>query len=106
LFVSDTTFDCEWSLPDSAAPGDWYGFRFQQGSSGDFDYCAIRHAINGIEIDNNPPVTVNHSLIKYCSISGVDSYKGYLDVLNSRVDYNGIYGVHTYQSVDSIYNRN
>ena len=88
----------------AAQPGDWYGIRFMPGSSGSFDYCAIRHAINGIEIDNDPTVTVNHSLVKSCEIAGIDSYKGYLDVLNSRIDDNKIYGIYSYMSVDSIYN--
>jgi len=88
----------------AAQPGDWYGIRFMPGSSGSFDYCAIRHAINGIEIDNDPRVTVNHSLLKSCEIAGINSYKGYLDVLNSRIDDNKIYGIYSYMSVDSIYN--
>ena len=78
----------------SPGEGDWYGIHFKAGSEGVFEYCAIRYAETGIEMEDTSEVNINHSLIAKSESKGIDNYKGYLYIDSSIVDDNGAYGIY------------
>jgi len=47
------------------APADWYGIRFESGSSGWVDGAVIEYGVHGLALNTANPVTVTNSTIRY-----------------------------------------
>ena len=93
FFISDTIPCGHPLLPDDPEPGDWYGIYFDQDADGALEYCSIRYATYGIEMENNANVVISNSNISNNEISGIYNYKGSLDLSYSTIAYNGSYGI-------------
>jgi hypothetical protein len=52
------------ALGPNPQPGDWLGIHFLNGSAGTLQYCAIRHAVIGIEMEDFSDVEMDNCLIK------------------------------------------
>ncbi len=46
-------------------PADWYGIRFEPGSSGWIDDAIIEYGVHGVTLDTAYPVTVSNSVLRY-----------------------------------------
>lgn len=91
LFVSSR------ELIDSASAGDWQGIHFKNGSSGNLEYCAIRDAVIGIEIDS-ADVNLANCLIKSNDSKAIDGFRAKIDASNCVFDDNPDYAIYSYES--------
>lgn len=106
LYANGTFSDSIRFIPftDSAAVGDWVGIYLDEHAVAEFEYCSVQYGDRAIELRTDAEAKISHCNIGNCFEIGVYNYKGYLDLDNSNIAYNGLYGLYGYMAADSVYN--
>ncbi len=89
---------------ESTSPGYWEGIYVDEAATADLELCSLNYSERGIELRPGAEAAVSKSKISNSSESGIYNYKGYLDLANSTIAYNGAYGLYGYLAADSVYN--